>query len=184
MKKIITKHIQKQHFVKVSIKDREGHHLTHFGGFIFAQSKTFLFMSDFADFNSDGFVIIRKKDVYEIKHSQNEVFYNKILVAEKIKTATFKREKELNIKLDSFQVLFKQLKVIQNAIIVESNYGKKDRFIIGKVEKVKKKTTQILYFNTIGEYDIKPTPVLYKNITFLRIDSPYAITFQRYTKTV
>jgi hypothetical protein len=184
MKKKINKCIQKKQLVKVYIQDKKGFALAHFDGFIIAQSKTLLLMCDFADFALDGFIILRKEDVYEIKYSQNEAFYEKILIAEKIKASVLKKGKNINIQLNSFQEIFKQLKGIQNAIIIECNYGKKHRFIIGKVEKIKKKIAKILYFNAVGEYDFKPTRVAYDDITFIRVNSPYALIFQKYAKTI
>lgn len=85
MKKRVKKYIDKNEFVKLYLTDKDENSLTHFEGFIFAQSSKFILMCDFQDFNYDGFVVVRKSDVSEIKRTENEIFFDSIVEAEGIK---------------------------------------------------------------------------------------------------
>ncbi len=182
MKKSIAKHIENKDFVKVYIVDKEDLIITHFEGIIFEQSNKFIFMNDTNDFNFDGFIVLRKTDISEIKCTDNERFFKEIIDNEKITDLIFQRRRNLEFKLDNFQGMCNCLKNLNLPIIVECKYGNDKRFLIGPINDVEDKKVRIKYFNSRGEFDIKPVSAKYKEITFLRIDSPYANMFYKYTK--
>lgn len=179
MNKKITKHIKNQDYVKVYIADDEL--ITNFNGFIFEQNEKFILIGCAPDFNYDGLAVIRKSDISEIKHSDNEKFFKKIMDEEKISQLIAERRKSILFSLDSFSKMFMQLKEQNLPIIIECNYGNKDRFIIGPVKDVEEKKVKIRYFNSVGEFDFKPVVIKYKEITSIKIDDPYATTFFKYT---
>lgn len=181
MKKI-SKHIDKLRFVKVYICDREEQSLTHFEGIIFDQNDDFIYMCDLSDFNYDGFVVLRKEDICDIKRSENEKFFNRILTEEEIVQKIKRRRKQLDFDLGDMEDMFRQLKKMNMATIVECLYESEESFQIGPIVKCKEKKMKIDYFNSRGEYDIDPVSVRYKDITFFRIDSPYANLFYKYAE--
>ena len=184
MKKRINKHIDKKHYVKVYIEDKNGYSITHFGGIIFEQNEEHVLMCDMYDFNYDGFVVVRKSDISEIKRTENEKFFDRILDKEGIKKLILKKMKILSLKLDTYARMFSALKAKGLPVIIECRYGKKDLFQIGPIAKVKGKKVLVNYFNASGEYDLKPVISEFKNITFFRVDTEYANIFFKYAKAV
>jgi len=179
--KIISKHIKNKNFVKVYIWHK-GYNLTHFEGFIFEQNRDFVLMNDMRDFDYDGLVVLRKSDIDEIKHTDNEKFFLHILKKEKIKKKIFKKRAKIDFKLDTMHKMMKQLKKLQIPIICEHLYKKDDLFQIGTIKKVAKKKARMRYFNARGKLDFKLVSVEYKTLTHIRIDSPYANIFYKYVK--
>ena len=184
MRKRIKKHIENKDFVKVYIIDTDGDLITYFQGIIFEQSKEFILMNDTTDFNFDGFIVLRKSDVSEIKHTENETFFNLILDNEQITTFILNKRKELDFSLDSLEEMSNKLKVLGLPVIIECKYRKDERFIIGPIDAVSSKKVKIKYFNAKGEYELKPIPVKLSEITYLRIESPYANLYYKYAKEV
>lgn len=184
MKKRIKKHIDNQSFVKVYLADKEGFELTHFQGIIFSQNEKFILMCDLEDFNYDGFVVARKSDISEIKHTDNEHFYNVIIEKEGIKKTLIKTFEALDFKLGNQLDMFEQLLKLNLPIIVERLYETESKFQIGPIKKLVKKKLYIDYFNAKGEYDLKPVSSKFKDITFFKFDSPYANLFFKYSKRI
>lgn len=178
--KKLNKHIRKLQFVKAYICDKNEQSLTHFEGIIFNQNEDYMLMCDLSDFNYDGFVILRKEDVLNIKRSENEKFFNRILQKEKIVKEIHQRHRDLDFKLGTLEKMFFQLKKMGIATIVECLYNSEEAFQIGPVINVKEKKMKMDYFNSRGEFDVDSISIKYKDITFFRIDSPYANLFFKY----
>ncbi len=184
MKKRIKKYIDAKNFVKVYLADDDGFTLTHFEGIIFDQNEKFILMSDFDDFNYDGFVVARMTDISEIKKTDNESFFDSIIEKEGIKEVILQKASDLKFKLSDFPEMFNSLKELGGAIIIECLYETESKFQIGPVSKVEKKKVFIDYINAKGEYDLKPVTSKYKDITYFKLDSPYANMFFKYSKRV
>ena len=182
MNKRIAKHIKASQHVKVYLTGADDIDLGSFEGIILEQTDKFILMNDLMDFNYDGLAVIRKRDINEIKRTTNEVFFDAILKKEGIKKAILKRYKKLDFHLSSFTEMFTSLQDAGTPVIIERKYGSEDVFQIGPIEKAKQKRVHIKYFNAEGEYDAKPVVSKFKDITFFRIDSPYANTMSKYLK--
>lgn len=181
LNKLLRKHIKNENFVKVYTSSKD-FNLGSYEGFIFDYSDDYVLMNDMRDFDYDGLVVFKKSDIYEIKHTENEKFFLYLLKKEHIKKEIFKRKSKLKFKLASIQEMMETLKSLQIPIICEHIYGKKDLFQIGTIQKVGKRKAQMKYFNARGKFDFKLVPVSYKSITFIRLDSPYANIFYKYSK--
>lgn len=184
MKKRIKKHIGKREFVKLFLVDTDGDELINFNGIIFAQNDDFVVMNDMFDFNFDGFVVVKKSDVSEIKRTENEVFFDKIIESEGLKNIIEDKYTELNFPLGNFPEMFEFLRIKGKPIIIQNLYDGKDTFQIGPINKIEKKKVFIDYFNSRGEYDMKPVSSKFKDITYFRIESPYANMFFKYARRI
>ncbi|WP_300665235.1 hypothetical protein [Fluviicola sp.] len=184
MKKRIQKHIDKEEYVKIYIVDQDGTSITNFNGYILEQDKQFILMSTNNDFFYDGITVIRKADISEIKRTENETFFQKIMEKENLEKEMFERKELLNFHLNSYQEMFQTIHQMNIPVIIETKYGDDDRFLIGPVASFHNKHVKINYFNSRGEYDLKPVSCKYKEITHLTIDSPYARLFYKYSKIV
>lgn len=184
MKKRIQKCIDGSDYVKVHINAKKGDYITHVDGIILAQSADLILMSDSFDFHYDGLVVVRKVDISEIQLTDNERFMKRLLIAEGYMTLVKKRHKQLGLKLGSLQEVLEQLKRSKLPIIIECKYWKSDLFQIGPILDVTDKRLTIDHFNPRGEFDVKAAVTKLKDITLVRIDSPYANTFYKYAKRV
>lgn len=181
LNKLLTKHIKNENFVKVYTATEDAD-LGYYEGFIFEYNNDYVLMNDMRDFNYDGLVVFKKADIHEVKHTDNEKFFLHLLKKEGIKKNIYKKRKYLNFQLASMQEMMKSLKSLRVPIICEHLYGKKELFQIGIIKKVSKKKSKMKYFNARGEFDFKLVSVSYKSLTFIRIDSPYANIFYKYSK--
>jgi hypothetical protein len=184
MKNTIQKHIDKQNYVKVYICDHDGAYITNFNGFILAQNAKHVLICNTDNFFYDGVSIIRKADIDEIRRTENEKFFQKILEKEGLKGQFLEKSSLLKFELDTYQKMFESFYKMKIPVILEAKYKKDDRFIIGPVMKFDDKKVKINHFNSRGEYDLKFVPCKYKEITYITIDSPYANTFYKYVKTI
>ncbi|MXV49610.1 hypothetical protein GS399_01390 [Pedobacter sp. HMF7647] len=184
MKKRIAKHIKNQDFVKVYITNTDDYEIDHFNGIIYEQNDKFILMCDTFDFNFDGFIVLRKSDISEIKCTENEKIFKQIIDNERITNSITKKRLAINVTLSAFKEMFIQLMYLKLPIIIECKYGKDDRFQIGPICEVDEKKVKLKHFNASGEFDLKPTTARYKEITFFRIDSPYANIFYKYAKEI
>lgn len=184
MKKRIQKHIDKQDYVKVYICDPKGVVITHFNGFILAQNNKHIVMTTNYDFYYDGTTVIKKDDIDQIMRTENEKVFQKILKKEGLKKEHIHRSMQLGLQLDTYPKMFEAFQKAKIPIVIEAKYGKDDRFIIGPVEQFDNKKVKINYFNSRGEYDLKPVTCKYKEITHITIDSPYANIFYKYAKKI
>ncbi len=184
MKKRIKKHIDKKELVKLFLVDRDGDQLINFNGVIFAQNDEFVLMNDMFDFHFDGFVIVKKSDITEIKRTENEAFIDKIIESEGLKDQIEDKYTELGLSLSNFPEMFDYLKMKGKPVIIQDLYNGKDIFQIGPINSIEKKKVFIDYFNARGEYDLKPVSSKFKDITYVRIDSPYAEMFFKYSRRI
>ncbi|WP_027420559.1 hypothetical protein [Crocinitomix catalasitica] len=178
----LTKLKKKQQFVKIYISDADDVAITHFSGIVLDHNKDFVMMLDFHDFRSDGYVVIRKKDIYEIKRTKNEKFLQEIMEKEGILKESFKHLK--TISLSTMERMFKQLKEKGLPIIIERRYKDEDIFQIGPIDSIEKKVVRIRYFNARGEYDHKPVRSNFKTITFFRVGDLYSELSHKYARIV
>jgi len=180
MKQKLDQHILSHNYVKVYITDKESAHITHFAGIVFDQTDDLVLMSDTNDFDYDGLIVLRKNDISEIKHTDNERFVTHILEQEGLRENWLERRAAMNISLAPLQQLLEQVQALGLPIIAECRYKGDDIFQVGPIHSVTEEHLKIQYFNANGEYDLKPTLAELDAITFLRIDSPYANLMFKY----
>ncbi|VBB45310.1 conserved hypothetical protein [uncultured Paludibacter sp.] len=183
MKKKIDSLIQSKSFVKVFI-DKEDVNIEKTDGIIMFQNENFIVMSDTYDFFYCGMKLIRKKDISEIRNSDNEKVFNEIMKAEKLTDLHIELFNKYKIDFSDFKSLFNSLKFQNLPIIIECQYGKNDRFILGSIFEINEKNVRIEYINSRAEYDLIPTKVLYKDITTVCWDGQYTNLFYKYAKRI
>ncbi len=177
----ISQHIENQNFVKIYTSNKKGIAISNFQGIIFAQSENFIIINDCFDFNFDGFVLIRKKDISKIAHTNSQIFFKKILEKENIIQGIIEKYKLLELEFIDFKHIFEYAKNKNIALIIECKYGKDDDFFIGPITNINDEKVKIKFLSTQGHLDIKPTSVKLEKITFVRINSPYTDIFYKYT---
>ena len=180
MNKKISQHIENQDFVKIYISNKKGIAIANFQGIIFAQSENFIIMSDCQDFNFDGFVLIRKKDISKVAHTDSQIFFKKVLEKENIIQSIVEKYKLLELEFIDFKHIFEYVRNKNIALIIECNYGKEDDFFIGPITDINDKKVKIKFLSTQGHLDMRPTSVKLKKITIVKINSPYTDIYYKY----
>jgi len=142
-------------------------------------SEKLLLIAYIYDFEQDGYMIIRIKDISSIKYGDSQKFSEKILrnegVLDKIVSPPI-------TQIDNWEIVFKQLKMAENNIIIECESVENGEFYIGKIVEVNKNNLMFLNFNGAGEWDKEPTKILYRNITSISLNKKYTLTISKYLK--
>jgi hypothetical protein len=132
------------------------------------------------DFQLDGYMIIRIKDITFIRSDDIERFSEFILKKEGI----LSQIKEPPISnLESWGVVFEELKVLGKNIIIECEDIEDGDFYLGEIIKVKNNSVLLLCFDAVGEWDQEAIEILFKDITSVSFNKRYIITISKYVKT-
>ena len=129
------------------------------------------------DFHLDGYCILPRAHVERARHSSLERYRGAILRAEKVRTQVgFDGE----IDLDGWNGAFKSLKTLGEPIIVEDEREGSEEFVIGRIERVNKKSASIRGFDPIGRWYDDPTRFKYEDVTSLVFGSEYVTIYSKY----
>jgi hypothetical protein len=167
--------IQERLKVRVTTRIRKGEH-TH--GFPLDFSKTFWLLQEECDFRLLGYVVIPTGNIAAVRFGKYEKVMDRMLQAEGI-SARVKTPR--NIDLNSFQGLFQSLQARNKNIIIEaSRHRVKTAMYIGPITECGTDHVRIHNFTALGEWDLKPTRILHRDICRIQFESPYANIFSKY----
>lgn len=144
-----------------------------------AIGQNLVLLQDLNDFDLDGYVIIRIKDITSVVITKSQQFSQFILKEECI----LNQIKKPSIKsVDNWGNVLTELSNLGKNIIVECESMETSKFFIGKIVAIEKKSLFLLYFNGAGEWDEKPTEILLKDITSISFNSRYINVISKYLK--
>jgi hypothetical protein len=131
------------------------------------------------DFQVDGYMIIRLKDITSIRSDDLERFSESIIknegIIENIKNPSFET-------IEDWLEVFKKLKSMGNNIIIECETIDNSEFYIGEIIDINKKSVSLLNFDGIGEWDEEPTKINYSDITSISFGKRYINIISKYVK--
>ena len=129
------------------------------------------------DFHLDGYCIVPRAHVERARHSPLERYRGAILRAEKVLPQVgFDGE----LDLDDWNKAFKSLKALGEMIIVEDEREESEEFVIGRIERVNKKSASIRGFDPLGRWYDDPTRFKYDDVTSVTFGSEYVTTYSKY----
>lgn len=172
-KKLIQKHIERIHFVKVNLTDDSS-----ITGFIVKASDHFLMMEETYDFSLAGTKVIPYDRVKGIRHNTSDKISKKIYVEEGL--IRFDQKIIDRTSLKNFESLFRSIKKQNFHCVVESVKKDKDIFSIGGITEVDEKSVTITNYNALGKIDKKPRKINFKNIQVINFNDNYSMTFRKY----
>lgn len=140
-------------------------------------SKNLVLLQEIYDFELDGYVILRIKDITSIEITKSQQFSQFIL--EKEGKLNQIRKPSIN-SIDDWETVLTELSNPENNIIVECDSKETSKFFIGKITSIDKKSLFLLYFNGAGEWDDEPTEIPLKDITSINFDSKYINIISKY----
>lgn len=148
-------------------------------GYIVGYSKEFVILQDVDEFKLLGFNLFPIYDIVKIEQNKSDKYTDKIMKWENEKPKVGLKTK---VDLKSWESLFKTFQKKNMSIIVECENPNINSFTIGEVKKVSSKSVSILYFNSRGYLDEKPTRLRYSRITNVMFDTRYVDVFSKYTR--
>lgn len=142
-----------------------------------AIGQNLVLLQDLYDFDLDGYVIIRIKDITSVIITKSQQFSQFILKEEGILNQI---RKPLINSVDNWENVLTELYNLGKNIIIECENMENSKFFIGKITVIDKKSLFLLYFNGAGEWDEEPTEILLKDITSISFDSRYINVISKY----
>ena len=144
--------------------------------FPICHSKDLLLIEIVDDFLPDGYKIIRKADITEIRHSESDEYAEYIFEQEGIIHGQQRPDIQ---NLDSIKDVLKQFVDSEENIIVECETDD-NSFLIGKVIECGKNTFFFLDFDGIGQWNQSPIEVLYSKVTCIGLRGRYLRIMSKY----
>jgi hypothetical protein len=146
-------------------------------GFVLDESKELLLLSYIFDFNPDGLMVLRKKDISEIKTTDTDKFQTQLLKDEEI-LSTINFETPYNLK--SWRKFLLSAKDKHNYFILEQELLEDPDFAIGRIEEIEKQNVIFRYFSGVGRWLEEIEKIEYTNITSCQIGCNYLNVYERY----
>lgn len=146
-------------------------------GFVLAVGKELALLHIVDDFHLDGYRILPRSQVGRARHSALERYRAAILRAEKVLGRV---GLEGAVDLADWNAAFKSLRSRGDNVIVEDERADSEQFVIGRIERVNKKSAAVRGFDALGRWDAEPTRVKYEDVTSVTFGSEYVETFTKY----
>lgn len=131
------------------------------------------------DYDIDGYMIIRLKDITNIRNGESEKFYEYILKQEQIINQVKKPDLT---NVDNWEGLLSELKMFEKNIIIECEDISGNDFYIGKIIEINKNRVSFLHFNPVGEWEKVPKEIIFKDLTAIRFETRYINIISKYLK--
>ncbi|PZR23716.1 MAG: hypothetical protein DI535_23470 [Citrobacter freundii] len=172
----IDRHIQQRNFVKIS-RNLKGSSYD-LRGFILGKSASLLLIQSTHDFLFDGYEIIRRADVINIRNGKFEKTSKRIFREEGLLKSSFGLDAKISLK--GWQTVFTDLKRLDYHVIVKCEDKENADFIIGPVKRVSAASVSIQYYDPAGKLENKLSKVRLKEITTVIFGDNYSTVFRKY----
>lgn len=151
-------------------------------GYLLSLSDDLALFHAFADFDPDGYIIIRTADVDEVRRSEHEAFWDQMLAAEKLLSGLI-RPPEINIDsirsaINSVASLYPQMIILSERTDEEGDLW--EVFNIGSVVEIHEDLLEFRTYDSLGVWEEKPRTIWYSDITTIKFDTRYANIFWRH----
>jgi hypothetical protein len=154
---------------------------TRVHGCVLNFSDDFVLVHQTVDFQLDGYAILPMNTLKKVRHIEYEDFYDSIMQKEGILN-----DLGMNYKIDltNWRSIFNSIVKKGKFVTIECEDLPFKRFLLGKIENIKKKKVELFYVEADGIMEETITEQKYKEITFIRIDDRYTSLFQKYVKNI
>ncbi|MCU7809659.1 MAG: hypothetical protein KZQ77_00275, partial [Candidatus Thiodiazotropha sp. (ex Notomyrtea botanica)] len=146
-------------------------------GFVLDESDKLILLAYIYDFNADGLMVLRKKDISEMKASKTDKFQTQLLQDEGVSE---KIDFDAKYNLGSWRKFFVSAKIKHRYFIVEQELLKEPDFAIGTIESIEKSNLTFRYFTGIARWLDDLEKIEYLNITSCQIGNNYLNVYERY----
>lgn len=169
-------------------------------GYLLALSDDLALFHTFADFDPDGYTIIRTEEVDEVRRSEHEELWDRMLAAENALSGLI-RPPEIDI--DSMHDAIVSIAALNLHTIIETDdpddededepyenneandeedddSGSTQTFFLGVIVEAHDDFAEFHGYNGLGVWSEKPHIIWYSDITRIKFDTRYANTFARH----
>lgn len=152
-------------------------------GYLLSLSDELALFHAFADFDPDGYIILRTDDVDEVRRSEFEVFWDEMLAAEQALRGLV-RPPEIN--LDSMRDAVVSVSELGLHMIIETEGTAEESdevektFFLGEVVEAHEDFVEFHGYDGLGMWTPQPDIIWYSEIICIKFDTRYANTFSRY----
>ncbi|MBN1378895.1 MAG: hypothetical protein JXA04_06640 [Gammaproteobacteria bacterium] len=148
-------------------------------GFLLDESDDLILLNYVYDFNLDGLMALRKKDISSIETSKTDSFQTELLKIEGIYT---KVNFDTKYDISSWKTFIESAIEKHKYFIIEEEDFEVPEFTIGIIEKICEKSIIMKHFTGIGRWLDEPEEIKYEDITSLQIGNNYLNVYERYFK--
>lgn len=129
------------------------------------------------DYQLDGYMILRIKDITSVRSDERERFSEYILQQEGLYD---KIQKPMLTTLRSWRAIFEELKESEKNILLEFEDIEEGEIFIGRIIEVNRDSLEMLCFDAMGRWDNDTTVIAYKDITTVKLDDRYTTVLSKY----
>jgi hypothetical protein len=148
-------------------------------GYVIDFSKDFILMQNTDNFDVDGYSIFPVKSIAEVRFTNNEKYYDRIMHAEGLKSKVVREHK---IDLTSWTSIFRSIKTLGLNVIIENEDPQDESFDIGPITKATKTAVYVRYFDAQGYLDKEPTKIAFDLITITKFNERYTNIFSKHLR--
>ncbi len=146
-------------------------------GVILGYSKELVLLNYIYDFNLDGLMVLRRKEITDITSSKTDIFQKQLL----IKEGLFEKiDFNTKYKLSSWLDFIKDASRRHKYFILELENQNEPEFFIGKIKRINKKSILLDYFTGIARWEDEPRSVKLEKLTSCQISNNYLNVYERY----
>ncbi|MBK9218888.1 MAG: hypothetical protein IPL70_10985 [Uliginosibacterium sp.] len=146
-------------------------------GFVLASSEELIVIQCICDFRLDGLMVLRTKDVTEVRCSATDEFQNHLLaregLLEKVPFGAL-------FDLTNWRSVIAQLSMEYPIMVLECEAGRNKDFVIGRVIKDGSKGVQFQHFSGVAIWAERYAKLKYKDITCCQVGTNYVNVYQRH----
>lgn len=142
-----------------------------------AFSDELLLVALYADFQPDGYEVVRVRDISDVHSDERTAFHARIMAQEEV----LPKLAAPSVPLDDFAALLAALGGQGEPVIVEDG-GK--TLLLGTIEKAGKSKLRMRYIGTDGQTDREPTRIAYEEIASVHFGGRYLNLVARYATPV
>jgi len=166
----------KQALVTISrdIEDVENVH-----GFVLAVSPRLVLLHELSDFHLDGYCILSRLDISRARSGRFERYRSAILKAERVLCGIGLKDE---IDLADWESALRSLKKLGRNVIVEGERPEVDEFLIGRIQRINKKSVTMQSFDALGVWETETHRLAYDEISSVSFDNEYVNTFSKYLR--
>ena len=129
------------------------------------------------DYQLDGYMILRIKDITFVRSDERERFSEYILKQEGLYDEI---KKPMLTTLRNWRAIFEELKEYGKNILVEFEDLEEGEIFIGRIIEVNRNSLEMLCFDAMGKWDNETMTIIYKDITTVKLDDRYTTVLSRY----
>ncbi len=152
-----------------------------FSGYLLGLSDNLALLHTFTDFDPDGYTILRTDDIEEVRRSDTEAFWDKMLAAENLLSGLI-RPPEINI--DSMRDAIVSIASMYPQMLIHSitadAEGEWETFNLGVLVEAHDDLIEFHTYDALGEWEDKRRTIWYSNIYRVQFDTRYANTYWRH----